>query len=148
VSPVSGIVKQLKVGTVGGVLRAGDELMHISPTEGELLMEVRISPTDIAQLQTGMRAKVRVDALDHSTQGALAGTLSYLSSDTLAEPGPGGQPVQYYRGHIRLDRIILDSAKLKPGMTATVDILTRRRSVLHYLAKPLYRAFGGAMNER
>jgi adhesin transport system membrane fusion protein len=82
--------------------------------------------------------------------------LVYLSSDTLVEQGANGQSTSYYRAHVKLDadkarshpNSMLAAVEFKPGMTATVDIKTGRRSVLKYLAKPIYRAFGGAMNER
>jgi adhesin transport system membrane fusion protein len=82
--------------------------------------------------------------------------LTYLSSDTLSEQGANGQTNTYYRAQVRIDverakthpNPKLAGVELKPGMTATVDIRTGHRSVLKYLAKPVYRAFGGAMNER
>lgn len=151
-APVAGIVKYLKVTTVGGVLRPGDELMQISPTDGGLLVELRLNPVDIGQLSLGLPASIKLDAYDYSVHGALHGKLTYLSSDTLSEQGPGGQISTYYRAHVLIDPPQaphkLAEAKLKPGMTATVDIKTDSRSVLGYLAKPITRAFQGAMNER
>ena len=87
---------------------------------------------------------------------SLAGKLTYLSSDTLAEQGTSDQVSAYYRAQVRLEpeqaraqpNPKLDEVALKPGMTATVDIRTGRRSVLKYLAKPGFKAFAGAMNER
>ena len=87
---------------------------------------------------------------------SLAGKLTYLSSDTLAEQGANGQVSAYDRAQVRLDpeqaraqpNPKLADVALKPGMTATVDIRTGRRSVLKYLAKPVYKAFAGALNER
>jgi adhesin transport system membrane fusion protein len=155
-APIAGVVKYLKLTTIGGVLRAGDELMQISPTEGEMVFEVKISPADIGQLSTGLPVSIKLDAFDYSIYGSLAGTLTYLSSDTLAEQGANGQTSAYYRAQVRLDaerakthpNPKLASVALKPGMTATVDIRTGQRSVLKYLAKPVYKAFSGAMNER
>ena len=153
-APVAGIVKYLKVNTIGGVLRSGDELMQISPTDGGMVIEVRINPADIGQLKPGLPALVKLDAFDYSIYGTLHGTLSYISADTLAEQGANGQVSNSYRAHIRLDaeanqrNAKLADVALKPGMTATVDIRTNSRSVLQYLAKPVFKAFGGAMNER
>ena len=155
-APIAGVVKYLKLTTIGGVLRAGDELMQISPTEGEMVFEVKINPVDIGQLSTGLPVSIKLDAFDYSVYGSLEGTLTYLSSDTLVEQGPNGQTSAYYRAQVRLDEAraklqpnpkLVDVA-LKPGMTATVDIRTGKRSVLKYLAKPIYKAFSGAMNER
>lgn len=152
-APVDGIVKFLKLTTQGGVLRPGDELMHISPTEGDALVEVKVNPPDIGQLTIGLPVSIRLDAFDSNIYGTLEGELSYISSDTLMEQ-VDGRSMTYYRAHISVDKIAksnnpkLANILLKPGMTATVDIQTGRRTVLYYLAKPVTRAFGGALNER
>lgn len=153
-APVAGIVKYLKVSTIGGVLRAGDELMQISPTDDGTLIEVKLNPVDIGQLSVGLPVSIKLDAYDYSTYGTLHGTLSYISSDTLVEQGANGQSSTYYRGRVQIDadknraNPKLAALPLKPGMTATVDIRTDSRSVMRYLAKPVFKAFGGAMNER
>ncbi len=153
-APVAGIVKYMKVTTIGGVLRAGDELMQISPTKDDMIIEIKVNPVDIGQLKPDLPVAIKLDAFDYSLYGTLHGTLSYISSDTLTEQGGSGQATTYYRAHVRLDadkRKInpkLAEVPLKPGMTATVDIRTDSRSVLEYLAKPIFKAFGGAMNER
>lgn len=142
------------VPTVGGVLRAGDEIMQISPTDGELLLELKVNPADIGQLASGMRANIRLDAYDYAIYGALVGELVYLSSDTLQEQGPNGQSQTYYRARVRLlpeaaaANRKLQPIVLKPGLTATVDILTGQRSVLRYLIKPIARGLSGALSER
>ena len=155
-APIAGVVKYLKITTIGGVLRPGDEMMQISPTEGDMVFEVKINPVDIGQLRLGLPVSIKLDAFDYSVYGSLEGTLNYLSSDTLVEQGPNGQSNSYYRAQVRLDaerakshpNPMLATVIMKPGMTATVDIRTGNRSVLKYLAKPIYKAFGGAMNER
>jgi adhesin transport system membrane fusion protein len=153
-SPVDGVVKFLRVTTVGGVLRAGDEIMQISPTDGEPMMELKVNPADIAQLRTGMRANIRLDAYDYAIYGTLEGELVYLSSDTLSDQSPNGQTQTYYRARVRLlPQAIEANPKphpivLKPGLTATVDILTGHRSVMRYLIKPIARGLSGALNER
>jgi adhesin transport system membrane fusion protein len=155
-APIAGVVKYLKVTTIGGVLRAGDELMQISPTESGMVFEVKVNPVDIGQLELGLPVSIKLDAFDYSVFGSLKGSLIYLSSDTLVEQGANGQSNSYYRAHVKLDsdkvshlaNPLLTEQVMKPGMTATVDIKTGRRSVLKYLAKPIYKAFGGAMNER
>jgi len=153
-APVTGIVKYLKVTTIGGVLRAGDELMQISPTDGDMVIEVKINPVDIGQLKLGMPVAIKLDAFDFSVYGSLSGSLSYISSDTLTEQAANGQSSTYYRAQVRIDpkststNPKLRDVVLKPGMTATVDIRTDSRTVLKYLAKPIFKAFSGAMNER
>ena len=170
-TPVAGIVKILRVNTIGGVLRAGDELMHISPTESGQVIEAKINPSDIGELQIGMPVTVKMDAFDYSVYGMLQGQLSYISSDTLSESGPTGSTQTYYRIQVVLDSTmskqlaktdsqvalpskspssepLLSLSNLKPGMTASLDIRTRSRSVMHYLTKPLQKAFSGALHER
>lgn len=150
-APVDGIVKVLKVSTIGGVLRAGDELMQISPTAGDMIVELKVNPADIGQLKVGLPAFVKLDAFDYAIYGNLAGTLSYISADTLSEQGANGQVATYYRARVQLaprSAARLAAIALKPGMTATVDLRTASRSVLQYLAKPVFKAFSGALNER
>ena len=168
-SPVDGIVKVLRITTVGGVLRAGDELMHISPTSGGYIFEAKINPSDIGELRLGLPVSLKFDAFDYSVYGMLQGTLSYISSDTLTESGPNGALLTYYRVQIQInpDSAIAQSNKdkrwffqpnpnnsslslneLKPGMTATLDIQIRSRTLLQYLTKPVQKAFSGALHER
>ena len=167
-TPVDGVVKFMRINTVGGVLRAGDELMHISPSTGGYIVEAKINPSDIGELRIGQPVSLKLDAFDYSVYGMLNGTLSYISSDTLSEAGPGGSTQTYYRIQVALDPAQttlpskfeshkpvasgpvqrLNTANLKPGMTATLDIRTRTRTVMHYLTKPVQKAFSGALHER
>lgn len=151
-TPTAGIVKYLKVNTVGGVLRAGDELMQISPTDSDMVIEAKVNPADIGQLHTGLPVAIKFDAFDYSTYGTLQGVLTYISSDTLNETSPTGVSTSYYRAHVQLSPTTahakLRTDMLKNGMTASIDIQTRRRSIMSYLTKPLHKAFGGALNER
>ncbi len=151
-APLSGVVKSLKINTIGGVLRAGDELMQISPTDGDLVLEVKILPVDIGNLKVGLPASIKLDAFDYSIYGSLHGKLDYISSDTLTEQGPRGEAAVFYRARVLVNRdnsnAKLPLSVLKPGMTATVDIQTGSRSVLTYLTKPITKAFQGAATER
>jgi len=152
IAPVDGVVKSLRVTTVGGVLRAGDEIMQISPTDVELVVEAKVSPADVGQLRVGLPVQLRVDAFDYTVYGGLLGTLKYISSDTLVEQMPSGQSTNYYRVQIQLHPVQpnskLASADLRPGMTVGADIRTGKRSVLAYLLKPVVRAFQGAGSQR
>lgn len=154
-APLSGIVKYQRITTIGSVLRQGDELMQISPTDVEPVFEININPADIGQLKVGLPVTIRLDAFDYSIYGVLHGTLSYISSDTLTEQGTNGQSNTFYRAHVNLHadapqtpNAKLNLAMLKPGMTATVDVKAGTRSVLKYMVKPIYKAFGGALTER
>lgn len=153
VAPVAGVIKYLRVTTIGGVLRGGDELMQIAPTENALVIEAKVSPIDVGMLVPDLPVAVKADAFDYSIYGMMNGNLTYISPDTLSEQGAGGQTSTYYRVHVELSKDELDRAAqrgivLRPGMTASIDIRTGRRSVLNYLAKPIFRAFGGALIER
>jgi adhesin transport system membrane fusion protein len=151
-APMDGVVKSLKINTIGGVLRAGDELMQISPTEGDLVLELKVMPVDIGNLKLGLPASIKLDAFDYSIYGSLHGKLDYISSDTLTEQGPKGDVSVFYRARVTVNpsnnNPKLSRADLKPGMTATVDIQTGSRSVLTYLIKPITKAFQGAASER
>jgi adhesin transport system membrane fusion protein len=152
-APVDGVVKYLKVSTIGGVLKAGDELMQISPTNGKLLIEVKLKPMDVGQIELGLPVTIKLDAFDYAIYGSLDGVLTYVSSDTLTEQ-VGGQAQTYYRAQVGLAEDALENntkisgRDLKQGMTATVDIKTGRRSVLQFIAKPIMRAFAGALLEK
>lgn len=154
VSPMDGVVKVVRITTVGGVLKPGDELMQISPVDDELLVEIKVNPADVGQLRLGLPVSLRLDAFDSSIYGKLLGSLRYISPDTLSEQGGNGQTQSYYRAQVALDWRISTATQrirpqdIKPGMTATADVLTGQRSVLHYLAKPITRAFSGALMQR
>ena len=168
-TPVDGVVKFMRINTVGGVLRAGDELMHISPSTGGYIVEAKINPSDIGELRIGQPVSLKLDAFDYSVYGMLNGTLSYISSDTFIDGNASGTTQAFYRVQVQIDpktpseladklgraSIFSQSSShrlrlsdLKPGMTATLDIRTRSRSVLQYLAKPVQKAFSGALHER
>lgn len=153
-SPMDGVVKVVRITTVGGVLKPGDELMQISPVDDELLVELKVNPADVGQLSPGLPVSLRLDAFDSSIYGKLSGTLRYISPDTLSEQGGNGQTQTYYRAQVALSWSANGAATrirpqdIKPGMTATADVLTGQRSILHYLSKPVTRAFSGALMQR
>jgi adhesin transport system membrane fusion protein len=151
-TPVAGIVKVIRINTVGGVLRAGDELMQISPTESGQVIEAKINPGDIGDLKLGLPVSIKLDAFDFSVYGMLKGKLSHISSDTLTESGPNGAVQTYYRIQVELAPLQashrIKPSDLKPGMTASLDVRTRSRSVWKYLTQPIQKAFSGALHER
>lgn len=150
-SPMDGVVKFVRVSTVGGVLRPGDELMQISPVDDELLLELKVNPADVGQLRVGLPVAVRFDAFDSSIYGILEGKLKYVSPDTLREEGADGKASIYYRALVHLNLVDakqgsrrISARDIRPGMTVTADIRTGRRSILSFLMKPIERAFTGA----
>lgn len=151
-TPVAGIVKVIRINTVGGVLRAGDELMQISPTESGQVIEAKINPSDIGELKLGLPVSIKLDAFDFSVYGMLNGKLSHISSDTLTESGSNGAVQTYYRIQVELAPLQashrIKPSDLKPGMTASLDVRTNSRSVWIYLTQPIQKAFSGALHER
>jgi adhesin transport system membrane fusion protein len=152
-SPVGGVVKYLRVNTIGGVLRPGDELMQIAPTDGGFFVEGRVTPSDVGSLKLGLPVTVRVDAFDYSIYGTLKGRLTHISPDTLSEQGSRGETNVFYRIQVRLDADQSHNPRaqdivIKSGMTTSLDIRTGERTVLQYLIKPIFKAFQGAMTER
>jgi membrane fusion protein, adhesin transport system len=154
VAPLGGVIKSLRLNTVGGVLRPGDEMMQISPTDGGLVLELKVMPVDVGNVKQGQAVVIKLDAFDYAIHGTLMGELTYIGADTLTDQAPNGQSVTYYRAHARLlpaSRQLnakLAHVALKPGMTASVDILAHRRTVLQYLMKPITKSLGGALSER
>jgi adhesin transport system membrane fusion protein len=152
-SPVGGVVKYLRVNTIGGVLRPGDELMQIAPTDGGFFVEGRVTPSDVGSLKLGLPVTVRVDAFDYSIYGTLKGSLTHISPDTLSEQGSRGETNVFYRIQVRLDNDQTHNPRaqdivIKSGMTTSLDIRTGERTVMQYLIKPIFKAFQGAMTER
>lgn len=142
VSPVNGIVKNVEVTTVGGVVPPNGRLMEIVPLEDQLLIEARISPRDVAFLHPGQRAVVKVTAYDYHIYGGLEGEVTLISPDTIQDEVK--QDVYYYRVFIRTERDhLVNSAgrqfAIFPGMVATADIHTGSKTIMSYLVKPLNR---------
>ncbi|WP_114195384.1 HlyD family efflux transporter periplasmic adaptor subunit [Edaphovirga cremea] len=139
-SPVHGIVKDIQVTTVGGVLQPGGKLMEIVPIEDQLLIETRINPRDIAYIRPGLAATVKISAYDSSIYGNLNGKVETVSPDTLQDEVKRDQ--FYYRVYVRTDRATLTNKSgrefpIVPGMVASVEIKTGQKSVLDYMIKPL-----------
>lgn len=152
-SPVDGIVKSLRISTLGGVLRQGDELMQISPTNSQILVEAKVNPTDIGLIQLGQPVVLKFDAFDYSIYGSWKGELIYISPDTLTEQGPDGRPNTFYRVQVNIAEhenkgSKVDYGHIKPGMIVSLDILCSQRSVLFYIAKPIVKVFSGALGQR
>jgi membrane fusion protein, adhesin transport system len=147
-----GIVKNIRVTTVGGVLGPGEELMQIVPVDDVLLIESRVSPADIARVEPGLPATIRFDPFDYTIYGAAPGKVTYVSADTLKEPSGQGTAV-YYRVHIKPDGPPVHTTtgrvlEIAPGMTAEVNIRTGRRSLMDVLLKPLRKTLDASFGER
>ncbi|ABI57508.1 HlyD family type I secretion periplasmic adaptor subunit [Alkalilimnicola ehrlichii MLHE-1] len=142
-SPVRGRVQNLAVTTIGGVLAPNGELMEIVPQDGELRIEARISPRDIAYIHPGQRAQVKITAYDYAIYGGLEGEVVNISPDT--ERDEINPEEVYYKVfiHTDSDELVVENGQrfpISPGMVAEVDIETGQRTVLQYIIKPFNRA--------
>jgi adhesin transport system membrane fusion protein len=147
-SPVRGTIKEVKINTVGGVIRPGQDLIEIVPLEETLLIEARIRPADIAFLRPGQNAMVKITAYDFSIYGGLKSHLEQISADSIKDE----KNESFFRIRLRTEKNTLGSEAhplpIIPGMTATVDILTGQKTVLDYLLKPIFKARDRALRER
>ncbi|WP_417588859.1 HlyD family efflux transporter periplasmic adaptor subunit [Pararhodobacter oceanensis] len=142
-APMRGIVKDIAVTTIGGVVPPGGNLMTIVPMDDQLLIEARISPRDIAYIHPGQEAQVKLSAYDYAIFGGLSGEVVTISPNTVRDDINPDQV--YYRVYIRTreDFLINDAGTrfpIVPGMIATVDIRTGEKTVWQYLVKPFNRA--------
>lgn len=144
-SPITGIVNRLLFNTIGGVVRPGEAVIEITPTEGPLAIEAKVRPDDRASLRAGLNTRVMVGAYDYTVYGALNGNVSEVSADTLTDES--GQ--RYYRIVVQTNPPTgaLAEEVLLPGMTASVDVVVGKRSVLSYLVSPLLRFSNRAFRE-
>lgn len=152
VAPVDAVVNNIKISTIGGVVRAGETVMELLPTGDNLIVEAKIPPSDIAFVALEQDASVKLDAYDASIFGALHGKVSYISPDVLTEETRQG-PFMYYRVRIRITGSEFKGDKaheihLRPGLTAGVEIKAMERTVLSYLTKPIATTFNQSMGER
>lgn len=142
-APVRGVIKEIDVTTLGGVIPQNGKLMTIVPLEDKLLIEARISPRDIAFIRPGQEALVKITAYDYSIYGGLTGKVTVISPDTIRDEVKQDQ--FYYRVYIRTDSDKLFNKAghafgITPGMVATVDIRTGEKTVMDYLLKPFNKA--------
>lgn len=148
-TPVKGIVKEIKMKTVGGIIRGGEEVMEVVPFEDTLLIEANVLPSDVAFIHPGQEATVKITAYDYSIYGSLKGELLEISADTVHDPE---QKKDYYRVLLRTDKNYLEHngkmLPIIPGMTVEVDILTGSRTVMQYLLKPIIKGVSQSLRER
>lgn len=147
-SPVNGTIKDFKINTVGGVVKPGDPIAEIVPMDDNLLVEAKIRPSDIARLRPGLPAMVKITAYDFTIYGGLKGEVADISADTIKnEKGEF-----FYRVKIRTKENSLNRKgeilPIIPGMIATVDVQTGKKTVMEYLMKPFFKTVENSMNEK
>lgn len=144
-SPVRGVVKNIRIGTLGGVVQAGAPIMEILPVGQRVLIEARIKPADIGFVKKGLPVTVKLSAYDYYVYGGLEGVIDYISPDALGEETKAtSTDSTYYRALIRADVSTLRQGgkplPVMPGMTGSVEIRTGERTVMQYLVLPLIKA--------
>ncbi|MCW2481260.1 HlyD family type I secretion periplasmic adaptor subunit [Candidatus Symbiopectobacterium sp. NZEC135] len=148
VSPVKGIVQQMMVNTIGGVIQPGNDIVEIVPLDENLLVEAKISPRDIAFLHPGQNAIIKLTAYDYTIYGGLKGKVEQISPDTMTDK----EGNSFYIVRLRTDKNYLGTEDkplvIIPGMVASVDIITGKKTILSYLLKPIIRANAEALRER
>lgn len=147
-SPVKGIVKQLLVKTINGVVQPGMNIVEIVPVNDDLLIEAKIKPSDIAYVYPGQKANVKFTAYDFSVYGGLSGKVTHVSADTIVDE----EGNSFYLVRIKTDKSYLqrDGRKfnIMVGMVTNVDIITGKKTIMDYIIKPLMKAKEGALRER
>lgn len=147
-SPVRGLVKNIRMNTLGGVVTAGAPVMEIVPVDDQVLVELRISPSDIGFIKLGQPVEIKLSAYDYTVYGSLHGQVDTVSPDALGDPNnpapPGGGNATWYRALVRADASSLTKGgkplTVLPGMVGTAEIRTGRRSVLSFILRPMMKA--------
>lgn len=148
-APIAGTVNRILVTTIGGVVRPGEPLVEIVPSDDTLVVEARIAPKDIGQIAAGQSATVKITAYDSAIYGGLKGSIESISPDSISDPKTGEL---YYLIHVRTEADTLKEKNGKvlditPGMVAEVDVLGRKRSIMDYILTPITRITDKAMRE-
>ncbi len=143
-SPVDGVVKSIKINTLGGVVASGAAIMEIAPMGGRLLIEARVKPRDVGFVAVGQKAEVKLAGYDYNVFGGLHGRVEFISPDALGDADKGAEAT-YYRTLVVSEKSTLkprlgQALPLIPGMAASVEIKTGQRSVLSYLLRPMLKS--------
>ncbi len=152
VSPMRGVVNNLSVTTIGGVVRPGEEILQIIPLDEELFVEARVKPENIANIRRGQEATIKLSAYDYTIYGTLKARVDFISADTFKDErarAADGDP--HYKVSLKVDMSSLTDrqadVQIRPGMQASVELHTGQKTVLQYLLKPLYKS-KDALRER
>ena len=150
-SPVDGIIKQLNVNTIGGVVQSGMDLVEIVPLSDALVVEAKIDPKDIAFINPSHKAIIKITAYDFSIYGGLDGKIIEISADSIVDK-ESKDGKSYYRVLVKTDKNFLERNGRKlpiiPGMVASVDIVTGQKSILDFILKPILKVKQDSLHER
>jgi multidrug efflux pump subunit AcrA (membrane-fusion protein) len=152
ISHMDAVVKEIIITTKGAKVRPGDVILELVPLGQERIIEVKLKPTDISYVKAGQKALVKFDTYDFSIYGSFDGKVEYISPDTIIEKTSRGDEY-FFKVIITLDQGDLFTKKgtaidVTTGMGAQVDIITGKRTVLHYLTKPIVRVLDESFTER
>jgi adhesin transport system membrane fusion protein len=150
-SPVNGIIKIINLNTIGGVVRSGDNLLEILPDNDILLIEARIDPKDIAFINPTLKVIVKITAYDFSIYGALEGKIVEISADSIKDKDSKDNKM-YYKVLVQTTKNYLERNGEKfpiiPGMIASVDIVTGKKTIMDFILKPILKTQQNAFHER
>ena len=149
-SPVDGVVLNLPTVTIGSLINKGDPIVTLVRTGLPLVLEIDVDPKDASDLYNGNPVSVKIDALPFQQFGDLAGTLIYISDDTVQE-SLQGESGAFYRGRVNVeDSEIMglpEEFDLTPGMLATADLKVGKRRLITYFTNPILKSLSSAMRE-
>ncbi|WP_076420725.1 HlyD family type I secretion periplasmic adaptor subunit [Colwellia sp. UCD-KL20] len=149
VSPVVGTIKTIHINTLGGVVKSGETIAEIVPTEDMLMVEAKIKPRDIAFIYPGLPAVVKITAYDFARYGGLTGEVVHISADTTQDE----EGNSFYLIRVKTDASSIKNSNnedmpIIPGMMTDVDVITGKRTILDYILNPILRAKQSALRER
>lgn len=144
-SPMRGVVNNVSVTTIGGVVRPGEEILQIIPLDEELFVEARVKPENIENIRPGQEATIKLSAYDYTIFGTLKGRVDVISADTFKDERSRAEDGNaHYKVRVRVDMGGLTDKQarieIRPGMQAQVELHTGEKTVLQYLLKPLYKS--------
>ncbi len=147
-SPVDGKIKDIKITTIGGVVKPGETIMEIVPSNDNLIIEASISPADIAFIYPEQKAIVKITAYDYETYGGIEATVKEISADTIVNE----YRENFYRVTLESDKKAIEYNQEKlpiiAGMTASVDIMTGKKTIMSYIITPFKKALKNSLHER
>lgn len=149
-APISGVVVDLKVNTVSGVIKPGEPLLDIVPEKGNLIIEAQINPRDRDIVKVGQDAEIRFTAFNQRITEPVSGKVTLISADSLNDTGADGKQMSFYKAKVELvenPATVLDGATLYPGMQADVMIITGQRTAMQYFLKPIIKSFNRAFRD-
>lgn len=150
-APMKGVVNRVMVTTLGGVIKPGEPVLELVPSDDVLVVEAQVRPQDIGFVKIGQSANVKISAYDYSIYGSMEGQVTQISADAVSRE-ERGQTVYYYIARVETKTSVMNSLGKKlaiiPGMQAQVDIITGNKTVLNYLLKPIVGMKENAFRER